>query len=102
MGAGMGMGMAAGSVFGSMANQMFEPMSGRHRKEESSVASPLSAPSGRFTQQSSVQQPTSESAEAYAREDPVETLAKLKRMLEAGLIDQEEYDIKKAEVLRRM
>ena len=35
-------------------------------------------------------------------EDPVEVLSKLKKMLEAGLIKQAEYDAKKAEILSRM
>lgn len=35
-------------------------------------------------------------------EEPMETLAKLKKLLEAGLIEQAEYDAKKAEVLSRM
>ncbi len=39
---------------------------------------------------------------ASAREDPVEVLKRLKRMLEAGLISQQEYDTKKEEVLLRM
>lgn len=37
-----------------------------------------------------------------AREDPVEVLKQLKRMLDAGLIKQEEYDTKKDQVLQRM
>ena len=102
MGAGMGMGMAAGSVFGNMANQMFEPMSNSPRQNTPPVATPVGAPSGRFTQQSAAPQPTAESSAPTVTEDPVETLAKLKRMLDAGLIDQSEYDAKKAEVLSRM
>ncbi len=35
-------------------------------------------------------------------EDPLETLTKLKKMLDAGLIEQSEYDAKKAEILSRM
>ncbi len=91
MGAGMGMGVAAGQVFGNMANQMFEPMTNNFRQN-----APPPAPSGRFVQQSAVSQPTA------VVEDPVEALAKLKRMLDAGLIDQAEYDAKKAEILSRM
>lgn len=34
--------------------------------------------------------------------DPVELLSKLKKMLDAGLIEREEYDAKKREVLNRM
>ncbi|GAB3340813.1 hypothetical protein GCM10027359_19230 [Marilutibacter aestuarii] len=35
-------------------------------------------------------------------EDPVAVLGKLKQLLEAGLIDQGEFDLKKAEVLARL
>lgn len=72
MGAGVGMGMSAGSAFGEMAGQLFEP-------PHASGAAPQKA-----------------------AEDPVETLSKLKRMLDAGLIEKSEYDAKKAEILRRM
>ncbi len=34
--------------------------------------------------------------------DPMEVLSKLKKMLDAGLIEQSEYDAKKAEILSRM
>lgn len=44
--------------------------------------------------QPAVQQP--------AREDPMQTLQKLKAMLDAGLITQVEFDAKKTEVLARM
>lgn len=71
-GAGIGMGAAAGGVFGDMAQQMFTP-----------VQQP--APSGNVP-----------------AEDPVEVLGKLKKLLDAGLIEQAEYDAKKAEVLSRM
>jgi len=37
-----------------------------------------------------------------ASEDPVETLSKLKKMLDAELISQEEFDAKKVEILARM
>lgn len=97
MGAGMGMGVAAGSVFGNMANQMFAPMNQQAPQQPAQPSQPT--PSGRFapkgsgTAQSSSQEPT---------EDPMETLGKLKKMLDAGLIEQAEYDAKKAEVLSRM
>ncbi|MEM7698338.1 MAG: PH domain-containing protein [Verrucomicrobiota bacterium] len=35
-------------------------------------------------------------------EDPVEQLGKLKKMLEAGLIDQSEFDAKKTEIMSRL
>jgi hypothetical protein len=36
------------------------------------------------------------------KEDLMETLAKLKKMVEAGLITEEEYNTKKAEILSKM
>ncbi len=97
MGAGMGMGVAAGSVFGNMANQMFAPMNQQAPQQPAQPSQPT--PSGRFAPKGSgVAQQTSQSSD----EDPMETLGKLKKMLDAGLIEQAEYDAKKAEVLGRM
>lgn len=97
MGAGMGMGVAAGSVFGNMANQMFAPMNQQASQQPAQSQQPT--PSGRFSPKGSsgVQPGPQEHAE-----DPMETLGKLKKMLDAGLIEQAEYDAKKAEVLSRM
>jgi membrane protease subunit (stomatin/prohibitin family) len=89
-GAGIGMGMAAGGVFGNMAQQMFAPM---HQETPPSAAP---QPSGRFTQKSAV---TSTNTSA---DDPVTTLKKLKDMLDLGLIEQAEFDVKKAEIINRM
>lgn len=97
MGAGMGMGVAAGSVFGNMANQMFAPMNQQAPQQSAQPSQPT--PSGRFAPKGSgASQPASQSSS----EDPMETLGKLKKMLDAGLIEQAEYDAKKAEVLGRM
>ncbi|MCD7708237.1 MAG: SPFH domain-containing protein [Clostridiales bacterium] len=71
-GAGIGMGMATGGAFANMAQQM--------------VQAPTQNPS-----------PTPAPAE-----DPMETLSKLKKMLDGGLITQEAYDKKMNEVLARM
>lgn len=97
MGAGMGMGVAAGSVFGNMANQMFTPMNQQVPQQPTQPSQPT--PSGRFAPKGSgAAQPSTQSP----AEDPMETLGKLKKMLDAGLIEQAEYDAKKAEVLSRM
>lgn len=97
MGAGMGMGVAAGSVFGNMANQMFAPMNQQAPQQPTQPSQPT--PSGRFAPKGSgAAQPSTQSP----AEDPMETLGKLKKMLDAGLIEQAEYDAKKAEVLIRM
>lgn len=95
MGAGMGMGVAAGSVFGNMANQMFAPMNQQPQQPAYQQGQPV--PSGRFAPKGA--EPVQSAANA---EDPMETLGKLKKMLDAGLIEQSEYDAKKAEILSRM
>ena len=82
MGAGMSVGMAAGAAMTGMAGQMF--------------ANPLMA------QPQNTAQGQQQQAASAPSDDPVETLAKLKRMLDAGLIEQSEYDAKKAEILSRM
>ena len=92
-GAGMGMGIGAAGAFGSMAQQMFTPMTNSFAQQQQPPVQ--SAPSGRFTQQSAAQTQS-------AAEDPMEVLGKLKKLLDAGLIEQAEYDAKKAEILSRM
>ncbi|MGL4942379.1 MAG: SPFH domain-containing protein [Thermoguttaceae bacterium] len=91
-GAGLGMGMAAGGMFGNMAQQMFSPM-------QQQAPQPIAPqPSGRFTQKSADTSPTP----SGGADDPVATLKKLKEMLELGLIEQTEFDTKKAEIMSRM
>ncbi|SFC51413.1 SPFH domain-containing protein [Ruminococcus albus] len=97
-GAGMGMGMAAGGVFGNMAQQMFAPMSNSTPVQQPQPFQ--QAPSGRFAQPT--QGNNSPTSSNTSQEDPMEVLGKLKRMLDAGLIEQSEYDAKKAEILSRM
>lgn len=96
-GAGMGMGIGAAGAFGSMAQQMFSPMSGNINQQQQQPVQ--SAPSGRFTQKGASMNSATNSSSA---EDPFETLSKLKKLLDAGLIEQSEYDAKKAEILNRM
>ena len=90
-GAGMGMGMAAGGAFGSMAQQMFSPFSNQkgQKTNQSQSAAERFAPKTEQSSNSSV-------------EDPIEILSKLKKMLDAGLIEESEYNAKKAEILERM
>ena len=47
-------------------------------------------------------QQTEPNAAPVPAADPVEVLGKLKRLLEAGLIEQEEYDAKKREILANL
>lgn len=94
-GAGMGMGLGAAGVFSTVAQQVFSPVNNGFAPQQNTP--PQSGPSGRFTQQSAAAPTPQPSAE-----DPVEVLGKLKRLLDAGLIEQAEYDAKKAEILSRM
>lgn len=89
-GAGMGMGMAAGGAFGSMAQQMFAPMSNSVPVQQPQPFQ--QAPSGRFSQ--APQGNNTQTPPSPSQEDPMEVLGKLKRMLDAGLIEQSEYDAK--------
>lgn len=97
-GAGVGMGMAAGGVLNSMAQQMFAPMGGSANVQQPQPFQ--QAPSGRFSQPTPGN--TAPASAPPAQDDPVEVLSKLKKMLDAGLIEQSEYDAKKAEILSRM
>ena len=69
VGAGLAMGVAAGNTLGNMANQMFNNVSEMNQQT------------------------------AAVNEDPIEKLTKLKKMLDAGLINQTDFDSKKAEIL---
>ncbi len=78
-GAGLGMGIGAAGAFGSMQQQIFAPVNPG------------------YGQPAQPAQPA-----APAAEDPMETLGKLKKLLDAGLIEQSEYDAKKADILSRL
>lgn len=78
-GAGLGMGFGAAGAFGAATQQVFNPAQGVMPSAQP-VAQPVAAPA----------------------EDPMETLGKLKKLLDAGLIEQADYDAKKADVLSRM
>lgn len=89
-GAGLGMGMAAGSAFATMASTAFNQVPQQQ-------APPQTAGFGGANRFGGAPQ-----QEAPAQPDPMETLAKMKKMLEAGLVSQQQYDDKVAEVLSRM
>lgn len=93
-GAGLGMGMAAGGAFGTMAQQMFAPMGNALQQKQEQVPTT----SGRFVQKNE----SMESIDPSGQEDPVVKIKQLKEMLDMGAITQEEYDLKKQEILNRM
>lgn len=96
-GAGMGMGIGAAGAFGSIAQQVFAPAQNGFAPQQPNNPT-HNTPSGRFTQKSASPVP----ANTANAEDPMEVLGKLKKLLDAGLIEQAEYDAKKAEILSRM
>ena len=98
-GAGMGMGIGAAGAFGSIAQQVFAPAQNGFAPQQPTNPT-QNAPSGRFTQKNA--SASSTQADASIPEDPMEVLGKLKKMLDAGLIEQAEYDAKKSEILNRM
>lgn len=89
-GAGLGMGMAAGSAFATMASTAFNQVPQQQAPSQAAGFGGANRFGGAPQQ------------EAPAQPDPMETLAKMKKMLEAGLISQQQYDDKVAEVLSRM
>lgn len=96
-GAGMGMGIGAAGAFSSIAQQVFAPAQNGFAPQQ--PTNPIqNTPSGRFTQKSAAPSP----ANTANADEPMEVLGKLKKLLDAGLIEQAEYDAKKAEILSRM
>lgn len=91
-GAGLGMGMAAGNAFAQMATTAF----GNPQPQQ--IPQPQGfGGQGRFgTGCAPQQQPAS------AHPDPLESLSKMKQLLDAGLIKQEQYDAKVAEIMSRL
>lgn len=87
-GAGIGMGFGAAGTFGTVAQQAFAPAQNGFAAQQ---------PTPTQTQNNPTPTPTAGNAE-----DPIETLTKLKKLLDAGLIEQAEYDAKKAEILSKM
>ncbi len=118
-GAGLGMGLAAGSAFAGMAAAAFAPVQPQYPQgypqpgyppqgypqgyppqgypqQAPPQGYPQQAPPQGYPQQAPAPQP------AAAQPDPVESLAKMKKMLDGGLITQQIYDAKVAEILSRM
>ena len=125
MGMGLGMGMASGMAFGNMAQQAFAPAQqpyGQPQQPYGQPPQPYGQPQQPYGQPQQPygqpqqpygqpQQPYGQPPQPYgqpqqpaapAAEDPMEALAKLKKLLDAGLIEQAEYDAKKADILSRL
>ncbi len=93
-GAGLGMGMAAGNAFAQMATTAFaQPQQQQYPPQPQGFGG-----QNRFGANNGQQQPVQQPMQS----DPMETLMKMKQMLDAGLITQEIYDAKVSEVMSRM
>lgn len=91
-GAGLGMGMAAGNAFAQMATTAFDNPQPQQPPQPQRFGG-----LGRFgTGGVPQQQPAS------AQPDPMESLSKMKQLLDAGFIKQEQYDAKVAEIMSRL
>jgi len=87
-GAGLGMGIAGAGMFGGMGQQtMMNPMQQQPMMQQ--TPAPEAAP-------------PAQPPESGGQDDPMTALKKMKDMLDMGLIDQADFDAKKAEILSRM
>lgn len=109
MGAGLGMLGAVGGMMQNMTSPYMngmgamtgipQPMAGQTMAGMQKGAGQMAAmPDGSGT----APQQTEPNAAPVPAADPVEVLGKLKRLLDAGLIEQEEYDAKKREILANL
>lgn len=89
-GAGIGMGMAAGNVFAQMASTAFGNPQPHQQPQPQGFGG-----QNRFGTSSQPQQ-------VAPQPDPMESLSKMKQLLDAGLIKQEQYDAKVAEIMSRL
>lgn len=94
-GAGLGMGLAAGGAFASMGASVFAQ---QQQQQPMGFAGQQPNP---MQQQMQMQQQQMQQ-QAAPQADPMEVLTKMKQMLDAGLITQQQYDAKVAEVMSRM
>ena len=93
-GVGLGMGVAAGGVMGEMARGIFGGAAPQQAAPNMQAAGVAGAAAGAAA--------AGAAAAGAAAEDPFEKLAKLKKMLDAGLIEQDEYNAAKKNILANM
>ena len=91
-GAGMGMGMAAGNAFAQMAASAF---GATQQPQQPPIKPFMSSSPDRFGTPNAA-------SDQQAQSDPMAVLSKMKELLDAGLISQQAYDNKVAEILSRM
>lgn len=91
-GAGLGMGMAAGNAFATMATTAFV------QPQQSMPQQSVGFGGGNRFGTGGMQPASGTSLQS----DPVEVLSKMKKLLDAGLISQEQYDAKVNEIMNRL
>lgn len=96
-GAGLGMGMAAGSVFSSIAKEMFSPFEGFEP-----TLQPSFGESGRFVQINDEGNGSATNDSNVVGIDYMKNLTDAKALLDAGLITQEDYNQTKNEILNKL
>ena len=113
-GAGLGMGIAEGMILGKMMGGLAAPLAGAVPVSTTVQASGSTAfmpgggqeaPVQPVSQQPAApapQTPPAAQAPSAQASDPVAVLTKMKALLDAGLISQEDYDAKKQEVLSHL
>ena len=97
-GVGLGMGVAAGGVMGEMARGIFGGAAPQQAAPNMQAAGVAGAAAGAAAAGAAA----GAAAAGAAAEDPFEKLAKLKKMLDAGLIEQDEYNAAKKNILANM
>lgn len=97
MAGGIGLGMAAGNVFGSLAEGMLQPLTDSTGGGISFEGNYTIESKDRFAIKNDIDEESKDS-----QKSSVEILSELKKLLDAGLISQEQYDDKVKEVLSRM
>ena len=103
--AGIALGMAAAEPFAAMAQRIMGPGAAAAAAAAGSAGAAAAGGAGDAGSPADAGAAPSAgatSAAGAATDDPVATLAQLKKMLDLGLIERDDYDAKKAEVLGRM
>jgi len=108
MGAGLGMGMAAGGAFGTMAGQVFGQQFQQPQYQQPPQYQQQQQPPQYQQPYQQQQQPPQYQQQPYQQApqqppvDPMESLRKMKQMLDMNLITQQQYDAKVAEIMARL
>ena len=89
-------------MIGEDSRQIFSPTNQQSHHDDPIQHQHQPVVSGRYAPKGTMQPDEQLQQTKPSSEDPVEVLAKLKKMLDAGLITQEQYNAKVNEVMSRM